>query len=388
MTLLQEKNTSKAKSTGRRILEGLFGNRNVQQQENEAEELRQQLNNYVRLANERGDRLDYIDGIRRQVDDAVSRLINYLQATDKLNQQADTQDHFEAIINELEELKNLIQQLHIDDSENDNRSISHTATQHLQATNRPVVLLATDHEATGQRMKAILETDHEVHNCRNGWQALAEVYRSGADIIIAEAYMEVIDGLTMCRRLRSNPQTSLIPVILLTDNDSQHLQALQQGADACLSSSSSADIINCSVNNLLRERRQMQLNYEQYRRTSQQEKPVQKKKTANEKLIERVMNAIRTNIKDSSLSVDMIAEEVGMSRGHLNRKLKEIVGLSPHDFIRQMRLEQAACLLATSEMNISEVVYACGFSNSASFSTIFKNSYGLTPSEYMAEKRI
>ena len=388
MTLLQEKNTSKAKSTGRRILEGLFGNRNVQQQENEAEELRQQLNHYVRLANERGDRLDYIDGIGRQVDDAVSRLINYLQATDKLNQQADTQDHFEAIINELEELKNLIQQLHIDDSENDNRAISHTATQHLQATNRPVVLLATDHEATGQRMKAILETDHEVHNCRNGWQALAEVYRSGADIIIAEAYMEVIDGLTMCRRLRSNPQTSLIPVILLTDNDSQHLQALQQGADACLSSSSSADIINCSVNNLLRERRQMQLNYEQYRRTSQQEKPVQKKKTANEKLIERVMNAIRTNIKDSSLSVDMIAEEVGMSRGHLNRKLKEIVGLSPHDFIRQMRLEQAACLLATSEMNISEVVYACGFSNSASFSTIFKNSYGLTPSEYMAEKRI
>ena len=382
MTLLQEKNTSKAKSTGRRILEGLFGNRNVQQQENEAEELRQQLNHYVRLANERGDRLDYIDGIRRQVDDAVSRLINYLQATDKLNQQADTQDHFEAIINELEELKNLIQQLHIDDSENDNRAISHTATQHLQATNRPVVLLATDHEATGQRMKAILETDHEVHNCRNGWQALAEVYRSGADIIIAEAYMEVIDGLTMCRRLRSNPQTSLI-----TDNDSQHLQALQQGADACLSSSSSADIINCSVNNLLRERRQMQLNYEQYRRTSQQEKPVQKKKTANEKLIERVMNAIRTNIKDSSLSVDMIAEEVGMSRGHLNRKLKEIVGLSPHDFIRQMRLEQAACLLATSEMNISEVVYACGFSNSASFSTIFKKSYGLTPSEYMAEKR-
>ena len=97
------------------------------------------------------------------------------------------------------------------------------------------------------------------------------------------------------------------------------------------------------------------------------------------------MKVINKNIGNSDLSVDAIAEEVGLSRVHLHRKMKELTGQTPHDFIRNIRLKQAANLLAAHNMNITEVMYACGFNNAASFSTIFKKFYGMSPRDYMNE---
>ena len=108
-------------------------------------------------------------------------------------------------------------------------------------------------------------------------------------------------------------------------------------------------------------------------------------KSPDEKLLERIMSTINRQLNNSDLSVDMVADEVGISRVHLHRKMKELTGQTPHDFIRTLRLKQAANLLATQNMNITEVVYACGFSNAASFSTMFKNVYGLSPRDYMRE---
>ena len=108
-------------------------------------------------------------------------------------------------------------------------------------------------------------------------------------------------------------------------------------------------------------------------------------KSPDEKLLERVMTAINGHLDDSDLSVDMVAEQVGISRVHLHRKMKELTGQTPHDFIRNLRLKQAANLLANQGMNVTEVMYACGFSNSASFSTVFKKFYGMSPRDYMKE---
>ena len=104
--------------------------------------------------------------------------------------------------------------------------------------------------------------------------------------------------------------------------------------------------------------------------------------------MERVMQVINKNISNAELSIDDIAEEVGISRVHLHRKMKELTGQTPHDFIRNIRLKQAANLLAGQNMNITEVMYACGFNNPASFSTIFKKFYGMSPREYMNEHNI
>ena len=108
-------------------------------------------------------------------------------------------------------------------------------------------------------------------------------------------------------------------------------------------------------------------------------------KSPDEQLLERVMKVINKNISNSDLSVDAIADEVGLSRVHLHRKMKELTGQTPHDFIRNIRLKQAAHLFQTRNMNITEVMYACGFNNAASFSTIFKKFYGMSPRDYMNE---
>lgn len=106
------------------------------------------------------------------------------------------------------------------------------------------------------------------------------------------------------------------------------------------------------------------------------------------KLLKRIMNVINDNLSNSDLNVDMIAREVGISRVHLNRKMKELTDQTPHEFIRNIRLKKAANLLATPGQNVTEVMYACGFTNPASFSTMFKKFYGKSPRDYMRENEV
>lgn len=109
-------------------------------------------------------------------------------------------------------------------------------------------------------------------------------------------------------------------------------------------------------------------------------------KSPDEKLLERVMSVINKNIDNPELSVEFVSDEVGISRAHLHRKLKELTNQTPRDFIRNIRLKQAANLLSSGNQNVTEVMYAVGFQNPASFSTMFKNFYGVSPKEYTRER--
>jgi AraC-like DNA-binding protein len=144
------------------------------------------------------------------------------------------------------------------------------------------------------------------------------------------------------------------------------------------------DILRRTIANLIHSHHTLQL---KFGRNDQLEELVDdiKMKSPDEKLLERVMTAINHNLNNADLSVDKIADEVGISRVHLHRKMKELTGQTPHDFIRNIRMKKAATLLASADMNVSEVMYACGFSNAASFSTVFKKMYGMSPREYMNE---
>ena len=109
-------------------------------------------------------------------------------------------------------------------------------------------------------------------------------------------------------------------------------------------------------------------------------------KSPDEKLLANIMKAINDHLDDDSLTMDLIASEVGLSRVHLNRKMKDLTGQTPHDFIRKVRLKKAAELLASGKMNVSEVTYTCGFSSPTSFSALFKKFYGVSPSQYYKSK--
>jgi AraC-like DNA-binding protein len=204
--------------------------------------------------------------------------------------------------------------------------------------------------------------------------------------VISDVMMPEMDGNTMCSKIKANASTSHIPVILLTakSRDEDQLEGLEMGADAYVMKPFNMDILRRTIVNLIHTHQMLRL---KYGRNDQLEEQVDqiKMKSPDEQLLERVMKVINKNIGNSDLSVDAIAEEVGLSRVHLHRKMKELTGQTPHDFIRNIRLKQAANLLASHNMNITEVMYACGFNNAASFSTIFKKFYGMSPRDYMNE---
>ena len=251
---------------------------------------------------------------------------------------------------------------------------------------RLTVVVAEDDDEIRNYVASELSNEYNVKTCINGRDALAEVYRSMPDIVVSDIMMPEMDGNTLCSQLKSNQSTNHIPIILLTakNRDEDRLEGLETGADAYIVKPFNMDILRRTIINLINSHRLLKLKYGQ---TTKLESSVEevKMKSPDEKLLERVMNTVNKHMNNSDLSVDMIANEVGISRVHLHRKMKELTGQTPHDFIRNIRLKQAANLLANQNMNITEVVYACGFSNAASFSTMFKNVYGMSPRDYMKE---
>jgi signal transduction histidine kinase/DNA-binding response OmpR family regulator len=255
-----------------------------------------------------------------------------------------------------------------------------------KAGRRQHVVIVEDDAEIREFLQGELSSDYHVTACANGREGLSEVLRTTPDLVISDVMMPEMDGNTMCSKIKANASTSHIPVILLTakSRDEDQLEGLEMGADAYVMKPFNMDILRRTIVNLIHTHQMLRL---KYGRNDQLEEQVDqiKMKSPDEQLLERVMKVINKNIGNSDLSVDAIAEEVGLSRVHLHRKMKELTGQTPHDFIRNIRLKQAANLLASHNMNITEVMYACGFNNAASFSTIFKKFYGMSPRDYMNE---
>ena len=257
-----------------------------------------------------------------------------------------------------------------------------------KATRRQRVVVVEDDVEIRDYLIAELSKDYDVTPCDNGRIGLTEVLKQVPDLVISDIMMPEMDGNTMCSKIKQNPATNHVPVILLTakSRDEDQLEGLEMGADAYIMKPFNMDILRRTIINLVHTHQLLRLKYGRNDQLEEQVDDV-KMKSPDDQLLERVMKVINKNIGNSDLSVDGIADEVGISRVHLHRKMKELTGQTPHDFIRNIRLKQAAHLLASQNMNITEVMYACGFNNSASFSTIFKKFYGMSPREYMQEQK-
>ena len=253
-------------------------------------------------------------------------------------------------------------------------------------TEGTTIVIAEDDDEIRNYLEAELSRDYDVHSCINGREALSEIYRLKPSLVISDVMMPEMDGNALCSQLKSNSSTNFIPVILLTarSRDEDRLEGLETGADAYIVKPFNMDILRRTIQNLLNSRRLLKMKYE---RTDALEEGVEdiRLKSPDEKLLEKIMECVRKNLTNSDLNIDMISDEVGISRVHLHRKMKELTGQTPHDFIRSIRLKKAAQLLAEKGMNVTEVMYACGFANSASFSTIFRKYYGMSPRDYMRE---
>lgn len=290
---------------------------------------------------------------------------------------------------ELAEVEQLEQE--VKETENAKKAESAAGTTDMQGNlpasasgNKAEIVIVEDEEDIQDYLKAQLSSDFKIRTYPNGKVALNEILKNKPALIISDIMMPEMDGTTLCAKLKSNINTNDVPIILLTakSREEDQLEGLQTGADAYILKPFNMDILRRTIINLLTMRRTLKNKFTGKER--QEEKVEQKKiQTPDDALMQRVMEVINENIGDSDLSVDMIAQKVGISRVHLHRKMKELTNQTPHSFIRNIRLQQAAKLLKDGKQNITDVMYACGFSNSASFSTMFKNLYGCSPREYM-----
>lgn len=232
-----------------------------------------------------------------------------------------------------------------------------------------------------------LQDDYEVISCVNGREGLTAISMTNPDLVVSDVDMPEMDGRMLCAHVKANSATSHIPFILLTTTtlDEDRLDNLEAGADAFIVKPFNMDILRRAIVNLLHRNRMLKL---KFARNDQLEEMIEAPQiqSPDDRLLERVMSVVNKNIANSDLSIDMIADEVGISRVHLHRKMKDLTGQTPHDFIRTIRLKHAAQLLAAGDKSVTDIVYACGFSSAASFSTLFKKVYGVSPREYSVKK--
>ena len=163
------------------------------------------------------------------------------------------------------------------------------------------------------------------------------------------------------------------------------LEGLERGADAFLAKPFDMEELHMIINNLIHSRLHLKGKYSGAQQQADKLEALEVKGN-DEQLMERIMKVLNKNIGDSDFNVEMLCQEVGISRTQLHRKMKEMTGLSTSEFIRNIRLEQAARLLKEQKVNVTQVAYIVGFSNLAHFSTVFRKHFGVSPSEYVERK--
>ena len=247
------------------------------------------------------------------------------------------------------------------------------------------VLIVEDDPAIRQYLHSELSHDMVLAECANGAEGWDYIQKNPdkVDLVISDRMMPVMDGLTLCQHIKQNALTNHIPVILITalGSDTDRIDGLQGGADAYVSKPFNIDVLRTTAINLLQTRLLLQGKYATEQRAEEKLDKVDIT-SPDEHLMERVMRAINQNMDNPDLSVEMFADLVGISRVHFYRKIKELTGQSPRDFLKTIRLKEAARLLREKHLDITSVSDATGFKTLSTFSTSFKALYGMTPSEY------
>lgn len=245
------------------------------------------------------------------------------------------------------------------------------------------VLVVEDDDEIRTYLRDQLGEKYKVECCENGLEALESIKKNVPNIVISDVMMPEMDGFTLCKKIRQNIQFNDLPIILLTAKtlNEDYIKGLEIGADAYITKPFDMRVLMQSITSLLKSRQTLK---NIYSGNQSQEGKIDsiEAKTPDEKLMEKVMKIINDNISNPDLSVEMIAEEVGMSRVHLHRKLRQLTNQTTRDLIRNQRITLAAKLLKEKKIPIAEVAYFVGFSSPAHFTTSFKSMYGISPSQY------
>ncbi len=270
----------------------------------------------------------------------------------------------------------------------DSTKTAESTGKRTQANRNFNILIVDDDAEIAHYIKTELSDWYRFDHARNGKEGLKMLLTGKYDLVISDVMMPEMDGVTMLKKIKGNSNVSDIPVILLTSKSEveNRLEGLRKGADAFLAKPFNMEELHILIDNLVDNVRRIRGKYSGAQGQKAKIEQIQVKGN-NDALMERVMKYMNEHLADPDLNVEKLTEDVGISRAQLHRKLKEIAGVSAGEFIRNLRLEQAARLIEEGQINITQVAYSVGFSNQTHFSTVFKKHYGMSPSEYAETKR-
>ena len=282
----------------------------------------------------------------------------------------------------------------------------------MQVAKDVKILIVEDNDDLRGFLRDILSSQYEIIEATNGKEGLEKAEADQPDFILTDVNMPEMDGLTMVKHIKENKRMSHIPIIVLSAKAtvSDRVQGLQAGIDDYISKPFSATYLRQRIANIISQRRLLQQTYfEQLGKdmsNSASQTPatdgVQQadgaEKTeyrldspqiieADQVMMEKLMKFLEERIGDENLRIEEMAEAVSMGRTVFYGKIKAIVGMSPSDFLRSLRMQRAEELIVKSKMNFSQIAFSVGFSDPKYFTKCFKKETGMTPSEYRQKKQ-
>ena len=248
------------------------------------------------------------------------------------------------------------------------------------------ILLVDDDIEICRYIKSELSDWYRFVICNNGKEALKQLLSGDFDLVVSDVVMPEMDGITLLKSIKGNANISHVPVIMLTSKSeiSDRLEGIKLGADAYLAKPFSLEELHLMIDNLIDNVRRLKGKFSGALKQDDKVEKIEVKGN-DEELMERIMKVVNENMGDSDFNVEKMCDEVGVSRTQLHRKLKEMTGVPTSEFLRNIRLNEAARLIREGKINITQVSYMVGFANNSHFSTAFKKYFGMSPSEYAAK---
>lgn len=247
------------------------------------------------------------------------------------------------------------------------------------------ILIVEDDDEVRGFLEKELSANFRILTAANGKVALTILQDEDVSLVLSDVMMPEINGFDLCRSIKTDLSTSHIPVILLTalSDERQRMYGISGGADGYIQKPFQVNYVKVRIVRILEERRRLreQLLHKLQDSNLLMSEP-EKVENMDDLFLRKFVARIEEVYTDPEFNIEKLSDTLGLSRGHLHRKIKELTGTTPVDFLRNYRLGKAAQLLKQKQYSVSEIAYQTGFSSPAYFSKCFKAVYNMTPSEY------
>ena len=250
------------------------------------------------------------------------------------------------------------------------------------------ILLVEDNQDVAFYIGGLLKDRYRLLYARDGKEGLEKAAEYMPDLILTDLMMPGMDGFELCREIRSSIVLNHIPIIIITakSEDVDKVQGLEAGADAYLLKPFNSDELHVRIAKLLEQRRVLREKYSQALRNNCTD--TVKLLPADQAFIDRLTNIIYSQISDTSLNSDRIAEKMCISKSQLNRKIRVITGNNTNTYILYVRMEKAKRMLSSNDMPIGDIAMQCGYEDVGYFGRVFKQTFHMTPSQYRKKPHI